>query len=45
MRAVRPDMILLDIVMPVKDGYQVLEEMAADQELRSIPVVVISNSG
>lgn len=45
MRVTRPDMILLDIVMPVKDGYQVLEEMAADNDLRSIPVVVISNSG
>lgn len=45
MKTVRPDLILLDIVMPIKDGYQVLEEMAADKELRPIPVVVISNSG
>lgn len=45
MREVRPDIVLLDIVMPKKDGYEVLEEMQADPALRDIPVIVISNSG
>ncbi|MBI4086967.1 response regulator [Candidatus Kaiserbacteria bacterium] len=45
MREARPDMVLLDIVMPKKDGYEVLEEMQADSGLKSIPVIVISNSG
>ena len=45
MRAMKPDLVLLDIVMPKKDGYEVLEEMHKDAELKKIPVVVISNSG
>ena len=36
------DLVLLDIVMPVMDGYQVLERMKADNILRDIPVIVIS---
>jgi DNA-binding response OmpR family regulator len=40
-----PDLILLDIVMPKKDGMQVMEELSADPELKKIPVVIISNSG
>jgi len=40
-----PDMILLDIMLPKKNGYQILEEMHGDEELKKIPVLVISNSG
>ena len=40
-----PDIILLDIVMPRMGGLEVLEELRRDKELRSIPVIVISNSG
>ena len=36
------DMVLLDIMMPEVNGYQVLEEMSADPALRSIPVIVCS---
>lgn len=36
------DVVLLDIVMPALDGYQVLERMKADPALRDIPVIVIS---
>jgi len=36
------DLILLDIIMPEMDGYQVLEEIKADQELWRIPVIMIS---
>ncbi len=42
LRAQSFDLVLLDIVMPVMDGYQVLEEMKADSALRDIPVVVVS---
>ena len=36
------DLVLLDIIMPELDGYQVLEQMKADAALRDIPVIVIS---
>jgi CheY-like chemotaxis protein len=36
------DLVLLDIVMPVMDGYQVLELIRGDPSLRSLPVIVIS---
>jgi class 3 adenylate cyclase len=36
------DLVLLDIIMPEMDGYQVLEQMKLDTNLRDIPVVVIS---
>lgn len=45
MRGERPDLVLLDIVMPKKGGFEVMEEMRKDENLRNIPVVVISNSG
>jgi len=45
MRKTRPDLVLLDIVMPKKNGYEVLEEMQKDAALKDIPVIVISNSG
>lgn len=40
-----PDMILLDIMLPKKNGYQVMGEMYADEKLKKIPVLIISNSG
>ncbi len=45
MRAVHPDLLLLDIVMPNMNGYEVLEVINRDASLVSIPVIVISNSG
>jgi class 3 adenylate cyclase len=36
------DLVLLDIIMPQKDGYQVLAEMKLDEKLREIPVIMIS---
>ena len=41
----QPDLILLDILMPKKDGMQVLKEMHEDAAMSHIPVIVISNSG
>src|SRR5690349_13942182 len=41
---IRPDLILLDLNLPKKDGRQVLEEIKADVSLRSIPVVVLTTS-
>jgi signal transduction histidine kinase len=36
------DVVLLDILMPVMDGFQVLERMRKDRRMRAVPVVVIS---
>ena len=44
-RAPRPDIILLDLNLPRKDGREVLSEIKQDEELRRIPVVVLSTSG
>jgi len=45
MTAQKPDLILLDILMPKKGGMEVMEEMNKDPNLVHIPVVIISNSG
>ncbi|HEX5870707.1 MAG TPA: response regulator [Longimicrobium sp.] len=42
--APRPDVILLDLNLPKKDGREVLEEVKADPSLRSIPVVILTSS-
>jgi CheY-like chemotaxis protein len=38
----RPDLMLLDLMMPVMSGWEVLEEIQADEQLARIPVVVVS---
>jgi two-component system, chemotaxis family, response regulator Rcp1 len=43
-RAVRPDIILLDLNLPKKDGREVLAEIKADPRLRRIPVVILTTS-
>ncbi|MBC7975656.1 MAG: response regulator, partial [Myxococcales bacterium] len=44
-RATRPDVILLDFMMPKMNGYQLCRELVADAELRDIPVVLMSAKG
>jgi two-component system, chemotaxis family, response regulator Rcp1 len=41
-QAPRPDLILLDLELPKMDGFQVLETIKADPQLKNIPVVVVS---
>jgi CheY-like chemotaxis protein len=43
-QARRPDLILLDLNMPRKDGRELLVELKSDQQLRRIPVVVLTTS-
>jgi signal transduction histidine kinase/CheY-like chemotaxis protein len=43
LRERRPDAMLLDLVMPGMDGFQVLQQKSLDPSLREIPVVVISS--
>jgi len=45
MRESRPGAVVLDLIMPGIDGYAVLEEMRGDEELRSVPVVVVTARG
>ncbi len=42
--AARPDLILLDLNLPRKDGFQVLAEIKGDEQLRRIPVVILTTS-
>ncbi|MBU0597369.1 response regulator [Patescibacteria group bacterium] len=41
----KPNVILLDLIMPGKDGFLVLEELKANEQTKKIPVVILSNLG
>ncbi|OIO46449.1 MAG: response regulator [Parcubacteria group bacterium CG1_02_37_51] len=41
----KPDLVLLDIIMPKIDGFVVLERMKQDQEIKNIPVFMLTNLG
>ena len=38
----QPDLVLLDLAMPIMDGFAVLEQVKADSMLRDIPIIIIS---
>lgn len=40
-----PDLVLLDIMMPVMNGYQVLKKMKEDDEIKNIPVIMLTAKG
>jgi len=42
--AARPDVVLCDLHLPVRDGYALLREVLADPELAGIPIIAISGS-
>ena len=41
----KPDIILLDILLPKMDGFTVLKELKADKETQNIPVILLTNLG
>jgi len=41
----KPDLVLLDLILPGIDGFEVLSRMKADSDLAKIPVVILSNLG
>ncbi len=45
MRKDKPDLVLLDVVIPKMSGFEVMEEMNKDEKLRKISVIIVSNSG
>lgn len=44
-REMKPDLILLDIVLPKMDGFEVLAEIKKDIELRNIQIIALTNLG
>jgi DNA-binding response OmpR family regulator len=44
-KAKKPDLILLDIILPKKNGYEVLAELKSDEETKKIPVILLTNLG
>ena len=38
-----PDLILLDIILPKKDGFEVLSEIKKDEAIKNIPVLILTN--
>ncbi|MDF2626764.1 MAG: response regulator receiver protein [Symbiobacteriaceae bacterium] len=41
----RPDLVLLDVMMPVMDGYQVLRSLRAEPEFAKLPVIMLTAKG
>ena len=44
-RREKPDCVLLDILLPVKNGFEILEGLMKDETTRNIPVIILSNLG
>jgi DNA-binding response OmpR family regulator len=42
-KAKKPDLVLLDIILPKKDGYEVLEDLKNDDLTKNIPVILLTN--
>lgn len=45
LRDIKPDIILMDIILPRKSGFEVMEELRADPQISSAPIMIISNLG
>jgi|SRR3989344_2627242 len=41
----KPNLIILDLLMPKKDGFEALKEIKADPNLKDIPIIIASNLG
>ncbi|PIT92617.1 MAG: response regulator [Candidatus Harrisonbacteria bacterium CG10_big_fil_rev_8_21_14_0_10_42_17] len=45
LKTLRPDIVLLDIILPGKSGFEILEEIKSDPQIQNTPVIIISNLG
>jgi len=41
----KPDLVLLDLILPSIDGFEVLSQIKKDENLKSIPIIILSNLG
>lgn len=44
-KEVKPDVIVLDLILPGLDGFEVLEKIKAEESLKAVPIIVFSNLG
>jgi DNA-binding response OmpR family regulator len=44
-RETKPDLILLDVIMPAMDGFQVLNKIKQEEDLRDIPIIFLTSKG
>lgn len=40
-----PDVVILDIILPKKDGYEIIKEIKNDEKIKDIPVILLTNLG
>ena len=44
-RELKPDVVLMDLLMPKKDGFEVIKEVRSNAENKTLPIIVLSNLG
>jgi len=45
LKEIRPRLILLDLILPKKNGFEILQEIGQDPQMKTIPIIIISNLG
>jgi DNA-binding response OmpR family regulator len=45
MRSLLPDLVILDVMLPGKSGFDILEELRADEEIQDLPVLMLTARG
>lgn len=44
-KEIKPDIVLLDLILPGSNGFEILKEVKNDSEIKEIPVIILSNLG